>query len=46
MKQLKAAGVEQVKLGVDGESLTGATRLYQSVGFQPIRTWLSYVKEM
>jgi GNAT superfamily N-acetyltransferase len=46
MKQLKAAGVEQVKLGVDGESLTGATRLYQSVGFQAIRTWLSYVKEM
>ena len=46
MRQLKAAGVEQVKLGVDAQSLTSATRLYESVGFQPINTWLSYVKEI
>ncbi len=46
MKQLKAAGVEQVKLGVDAQSLTSATRLYQSVGFYPVNTWLSYVKEI
>lgn len=45
MKQLQAAGMEQVKLGVDAQSLTSATRLYQSVGFQPVYTWLSYVKE-
>ena len=44
MKQLQAAGIEQVKLGVDAQSLTGAMRLYQSVGFQPIKTWRSYVK--
>lgn len=46
MKQLQTAGIEQVKLGVDAQSLTGAMRLYQSVGFQPIKTWRSYVKEI
>lgn len=46
IKQLKTAGVEEVKLGVDAQSLTSATRLYQSVGFQPIKTWLSYVKKI
>lgn len=46
MQQLKAAGVEQVKLGVDAQSLTSATRLYESVGFQPIKSWLSYVKNL
>ncbi|MBD1806869.1 GNAT family N-acetyltransferase [Microcoleus sp. FACHB-SPT15] len=46
MRQLKAIGVERVKLGVDAQSLTHATRLYESLGFQPIHTWLSYVKEI
>ncbi len=46
MRQLKAAGVEWVKLGVDAESLTSATRLYESVGFRPVNTWLSYFKEI
>ncbi|HEY9673004.1 MAG TPA: GNAT family N-acetyltransferase [Waterburya sp.] len=46
MQQFKAAGVEVVKLGVDAENLTSATRLYQSVGFQPIKTWLSYAKKI
>lgn len=46
MSQLKASGVERVKLGVDAQSLTSATRLYQSVGFYPVNTWLSYVKEI
>ena len=46
MRQLQAMGVEQVKLGVDAQSLTSATRLYQSVGFYPVHTWLSYVKEI
>jgi mycothiol synthase len=30
---LKEAGMESATLGVDAESLTGATRLYESVGF-------------
>jgi mycothiol synthase len=46
MRQLKAIGVERVKLGVDAQSLTNATRLYESLGFQPIHTWLSYLKEI
>lgn len=46
MRQLKAMGVERVNLGVDAQSLTSATRLYQSVGFHPVNTWLSYVKEI
>ena len=46
MRQLKTAGVEQVKLGVDAQSATSAVRLYHSVDFQPIKTWLSYVKEI
>jgi mycothiol synthase len=46
MRQLKAAGVECVKLGVDAQSLTSATQLYQSVGFGPVNTWLSYVKKI
>jgi mycothiol synthase len=44
MRQLKAIGVERVNLGVDAQSMTNATRLYESLGFQSINTWLSYVK--
>jgi len=43
---LKNAGVDTAKLSVDAESLTGATKLYQSVGFQQVETWLEYVKEI
>jgi GNAT superfamily N-acetyltransferase len=44
--QFKAAGVDRVKLGVDAQSLTSAMRLYESVGFEAMNTWLSYVKEI
>lgn len=46
IQQLKASGVDWVKLGVDADSLTSATRLYQSVGFQKVDTWLYYAKEI
>lgn len=46
MKQLQAANIEQVKLGVDAQSLTSATRLYEAVGFNKVNTWLSYTKEI
>lgn len=46
MKQLQAAKIDQVKLGVDAHSLTSATRLYEAVGFNKINTWISYAKEM
>lgn len=44
LKQLQIEKIEQVKLGVDAESLTSATRLYEAVGFEQVNTWLSYVK--
>jgi mycothiol synthase len=34
MRALKAAGADMAKLGVDADSPTGATRLYESVGFR------------
>ena len=46
MKQLQVANIEQVKLGVDAQSLTSATRLYEAVGFNTVNTWLSYVKDI
>jgi mycothiol synthase len=33
MRSLKEAGIRTALLGVDSESLTGANRLYESVGF-------------
>ncbi|WP_293155880.1 MULTISPECIES: GNAT family N-acetyltransferase [unclassified Microcoleus] len=41
---LKAAGANTAKLSVDADSLTGATKLYKSVGFRPMETWLSWAK--
>jgi mycothiol synthase len=46
IRQFQALGIEQVKLAVDAQSLTSATQLYESVGFYPISTWLTYVKEI
>lgn len=37
---LKGAGMESASLGVDAESLTGATRLYESVGFVERRRYI------
>jgi mycothiol synthase len=39
---LKEAGMESAALGVDAESLTGATRLYESVGFVERRRYVLY----
>jgi mycothiol synthase len=46
LHRLKADGVDRAMLGVDTDSLTGATRLYESVGFKPIHTFLNYVKDI
>ncbi len=46
LQRLKAAGVESARLNVDAESLTGATRLYESEGFQTVATKISYVKQL
>jgi len=39
---LKEAGMESATLGVDAESLTGATRLYESVGFVEHKRYILY----
>ncbi|OCQ89589.1 acetyltransferase [Oscillatoriales cyanobacterium USR001] len=46
LHQLKAAGADTAKLSVDADSLTGATKLYKSVGFYPVQTWLSWAKPL
>ncbi len=44
LQRLQAAGAETARLNVDAESPTGATRLYESEGFHPVETRVSYVK--
>ena len=44
LHRLKAAGANTAKLSVDADSLTGATKLYQSVGFRPMETWIEWAK--
>lgn len=46
MQQLKAAGMETAKLGVDAKNVSGALRLYESVGFSTVKTHISLVKEL
>lgn len=46
LHRLKAAGVETAILGVDAENISGALRLYESVGFHNIRNSISYVKDV
>lgn len=42
LHSLRNAGYDTGALGVDTDSLTGATRLYDSVGFKVTSLWLSY----
>jgi ribosomal protein S18 acetylase RimI-like enzyme len=44
--ELASMGRTKVKLNVDGENRTGATRLYGSVGMRPGRSWLVYEKRI
>jgi ribosomal protein S18 acetylase RimI-like enzyme len=46
MRRFKQAGMDTAKLGVDSLNPSGALRLYESVGFQTIETWLSYTKNV
>ena len=46
LRCLKAAGVEHAKLGVDADSPTGATRLYESVGFSEVFRTIVYRKAL
>lgn len=42
LRSLKGSGYETGALGVDTDSLTGANKLYESVGFKVHDLWLSY----
>lgn len=46
MQQLKAAGVDTARLGVDSENPSGAFRLYESVGFRKVYTRIMFVKDV
>lgn len=43
---LRDAGFETVELGVDAESLTGATRLYERAGMHAARAWEVWEMEL
>lgn len=46
MQRLKAEEVNTAMLYVDAENLSGALRLYESVGFQKVSTQIAYIKEV
>lgn len=46
LRQLKADGADTALLGVDADSPTGATRLYESAGFSTRFTQVAMVKEL
>jgi mycothiol synthase len=46
MQRLQAEGMETAMLYVDAENLSGALRLYESVGFTKVNTQIAYLKEI
>ncbi len=46
MQQLKAAGMDTAKLGVDTQNPNNASQLYESVGFRKVYSSMSYVKDV
>jgi GNAT superfamily N-acetyltransferase len=43
---LREAGMQEAALGVDTENPTGALRIYESVGFRPIRSGATYRRRL
>jgi mycothiol synthase len=46
LRALAAAGMERATLGVDAESVTGAHRLYERLGFVVTERWVMYRREV
>lgn len=46
LRRLKDRGLDTAILGVDADSPTGATRLYESVGFRTTRTFIAFMKDV
>lgn len=45
MQRLQAVGMDKALLAVDAENPSGATRLYESVGFRKVHTNIVFVKD-
>lgn len=46
LRMLKARGMEEAALGVDTQNLSGALQLYESLGYQPVKQFITYRREM
>jgi mycothiol synthase len=46
MRNLRSAGLEQAALGCDSENITGATRIYERIGFRVAKTHVTLCKRM
>ncbi|HEX6288097.1 MAG TPA: GNAT family N-acetyltransferase [Herpetosiphonaceae bacterium] len=46
LHRLQACGMKTVRLGVDAQSLTGATRLYEAAGFDRVQTWAKFTRDL
>jgi ribosomal protein S18 acetylase RimI-like enzyme len=46
LRELRARGLEEAALGVDGENLSGALRLYESLGFRRYRMGIAFRKPL
>lgn len=46
MSAARGEGYDRASLGVDADSLTGAVRLYERVGFTVEHTWTAYRKQL
>jgi GNAT superfamily N-acetyltransferase len=44
--ELRRRGCARVGLGVDGQSLTGATRLYEKAGMRAVTRSITFEKEL
>ena len=45
-KLMKEKGMEEVALGVDTENESGALRLYEKMGYQPVKKWTTFRKAL
>lgn len=46
LKMFKEMGMTEAALGVDTQNLSGALRVYQGVGFRPVKRYATYRKPM
>jgi mycothiol synthase len=46
LQMFKDIGMEEAALGVDTQNLNGALRLYESVGFRPVKRFTTYRKPL